>query len=83
MRISRSSLESGCEEACGDFVVEARTPAEDAHDEFGGEGVIGGGEAVVGGRVEEFGGVGGFALDAEEDVEGGGAGGGDGHRFRL
>jgi len=31
--------------------------------------------------VEELGGVGGFALDAEQDVEGGGARGGDGHGF--
>jgi hypothetical protein len=29
--------------------------------------------------VEEFGGVGGVALDAEEDIEGGGAGGRNGH----
>jgi hypothetical protein len=33
--------------------------------------------------MEEFGGVGGFAFDAEEDVEGGGAGGGRGHALRL
>jgi hypothetical protein len=33
--------------------------------------------------VEEFGGVGGFALDAEQDVEGGGASWGDGHRVSL
>ena len=65
----------------GDFVVEARTPAEDAHHEFGGQGVIGSGETLVGGGVQKFGGVGGVALDAEEDVEGGGAGGGDGHCF--
>ncbi len=32
----------------GDFVVQARTPAENAHDEFGGECVIGSGEALVG-----------------------------------
>ena len=66
-----------------DFGVEARTPAEDSHDEFGGEGVICGGEIGVGGGVEEFGGVGGFAFDAEENVEGGGAGGGDGHFLSI
>ena len=59
--------------------VEARAPAEDAHDEFGRQRVIGSGETFVGGRVEEVGGVGRFAFDAEEDVEGGGAGGRDGH----
>jgi hypothetical protein len=41
--------------------------------------VIWSGEFVVGLGVEEFGGVGGFAFDTEEDVEGGSAGGGDGH----
>src|SRR5579872_846180 len=33
--------------------------------------------------MQEFGGVGGFALDAEQNVEGGGAGEGDRHRLRL
>ena len=41
--------------------------------------MIGSGEGLVGGRVQQVGGVGGFALDAEQDIEGGSARGGDGH----
>ena len=67
----------------GDVVVEARAPAEDAHDEFCRECVIGSGEVLVSRRVQELGGVGGFAFDAEENVEGGGAGGRDGHRVSI
>ena len=60
-------------------MVQERAPAEDSHDEFRGERVIRGGESGVGFGVQEFGGVRRFALDAEEDVERGGAGGGYGH----
>jgi hypothetical protein len=61
---------SGC-----DIGVEARAPAEYPHDEFGGQGMIWSGEAIMGSGVEKFGGIGRFAFDAEEDVEGGGTGG--------
>src|SRR5205807_6860884 len=60
-----------------DFVIEAGAPAEDAHDQLGRQGVILSREFVLLFRVKEFGGVGGFALDAEEDVKGGCAGWGD------
>ena len=40
-RISRSSFGEWLRGGAGDFVVEERTPAEHAHDEFGGEGVVG------------------------------------------
>ncbi len=35
--------------------------------------MIGSGELLIGGRMQQLGGVGGFAFDAEQDVEGGGA----------
>ena len=60
-------------------MVEAGAPAEDTHHEFGGEGVICEREAMIGGGVQEVGSVGRFALNAEEDIEGSGAGGGYGH----
>jgi hypothetical protein len=41
--------------------------------------MIGRGEAIMGGRMQKVGGVGGFALDAEENIKGGGASGGDRH----
>jgi hypothetical protein len=63
----------------GDFGIEARAPAEDSHDEFHGEGVILGGEAVVDVGVQEFAGIGGIAFDAQQNVEGGGASGGERH----
>src|SRR5579864_9524335 len=67
----------------GDLGIEARTPAEDAHDEFGRKGMIGAGESLVGMRMQEIRCIRRFALDAEKNVEGGGASGRDGHRSRL
>jgi len=69
--------------ALRDFIVEAGAPAEDSHYQFGGEGVVLAGEILKGARVKKFIGVGRFALDSEQDIEGCGASGGDGHSWCI
>ena|SRR5437879_5162929 len=66
-----------------DFIVEPQLPAKNSHDEFRGEGMVWGRKALVSGRVEQFGCVREIARDAEENVEGGGAGRRDWHSCRL
>src|ERR1019366_458638 len=69
---------------CGrQSLVEQRLPAENSHHQLSGERVIAGRKLREGSGMEQFGGVGVFALDPQKNLESRGASGRNGHGSLL